>query len=60
MEENAVINERNLKRSKRKKANNDGKERSQLKKCTINDTADTDEGNSENERVNDNSDTANV
>ena len=56
----AVIKERSLKGSKRKNASNGSKERSQPKQCTIDDTADTDEGNSESKEVNDSSDTADI
>ena len=52
---NAVIDERNLKRSKRKNANNGGKERSQPKQRTSDDIEGTDEGNSESDEADDNS-----
>ena len=57
-EENAAIEARSLKKSKRKNASNGGKKRSQPKQQTNNDTEDTDEGNSESDEVDDKSETA--
>ena len=59
-EGNAAINERRLKRSTRKNASDGSKERSQPKQRTIDDIANTDEGNSESKEVDNNSDNVEV